>query len=302
MVASYKTFLIELYREYLEEASFLYDQRRTLFDDPAIGWLDLADFEGRFEAHIDGLMVGGDAALAICETQAREGDAGEFHATLRVFLRHRRQDLVQRFLKDLDFSDIERATAAADALKCEMPADWRGEVEGWLVGSDARLAGVVAPALGYRRMPSGAALLNALAGARPESVEPVIRALGRVGDEAASGPLRSHLDYADPAVRFAAAVALLRLADPEVIDRCIQPGGDRTLPSLALGLGGGSAAADWLLERAATGRADADTLLALGLIGNLRAVRPLLDHLREPGSPEMASTAALALELITGTR
>ena len=35
-------FETELYQEHLEEASFLYEQRLTLFDDPEITWLDIA--------------------------------------------------------------------------------------------------------------------------------------------------------------------------------------------------------------------------------------------------------------------
>ena len=50
-------FETELYQEHLEEASFLYEQRLTLFDDIEITWLDIEDFEERFEAHIDALVV-----------------------------------------------------------------------------------------------------------------------------------------------------------------------------------------------------------------------------------------------------
>ena len=42
---------------YIEEASALYEQRLTLFDDPEITWQDIEDFEDRFEPHIDGLVV-----------------------------------------------------------------------------------------------------------------------------------------------------------------------------------------------------------------------------------------------------
>ncbi|MBW2742277.1 MAG: hypothetical protein JRE64_26360, partial [Deltaproteobacteria bacterium] len=62
-------FETKLYQEHLEEASFLYEQRLTLFDDPEITWLDIADFEERFEAHIDALVVGEEPALNICKTQ-----------------------------------------------------------------------------------------------------------------------------------------------------------------------------------------------------------------------------------------
>ena len=42
----------------------------TLFDDPEITWLDIEDFEERFEAHDDALIVGEELALNVCKTQA----------------------------------------------------------------------------------------------------------------------------------------------------------------------------------------------------------------------------------------
>jgi len=58
MTQTISDFETELYQEHLEEASFLYEQRLTLFDDPEITWLDIADFEERFEAQDWGLGSG----------------------------------------------------------------------------------------------------------------------------------------------------------------------------------------------------------------------------------------------------
>ena len=52
MATSYRTFLIQLYEEYLEEASALYEQRRTLYTNPEITWREVAEFENRLEAHV----------------------------------------------------------------------------------------------------------------------------------------------------------------------------------------------------------------------------------------------------------
>ena len=66
-----RRFHTELYQEFLEEASFLYEQRLVLLDDPEITWKDIGEFEKRFEAQIDALVVGEDLALDVCRTQAR---------------------------------------------------------------------------------------------------------------------------------------------------------------------------------------------------------------------------------------
>ena len=97
-----KEFAIGLYEEHLEEASFLYEQRLSLLDDPELTWLDLDDFEQRFEAHIDGLVLGEDLALEVCKQQASAGDFGELHAALRVFCRQKRLDLVLETIEQID--------------------------------------------------------------------------------------------------------------------------------------------------------------------------------------------------------
>jgi hypothetical protein len=91
-----------LYQEHLEEASFLYEQGLALLDDPEITWKDIGEFEERFEAHIDALVVGEDLALKVCRTQAREGDFGELHAAVRVFCRQNKGDYVAETWRDLD--------------------------------------------------------------------------------------------------------------------------------------------------------------------------------------------------------
>jgi len=73
-------FAIGIYLEYLAEFSFLYEQRLSLRDDLELTWKDICDFEERFEAHIDELVVGEDLALEVCKQQASEGDFGELHA------------------------------------------------------------------------------------------------------------------------------------------------------------------------------------------------------------------------------
>src|SRR5580765_5861021 len=95
MVISIREFNVGLYREHLEEASFLYDQRLSYLDDPDIDCPHARGWEERFEAHIDALVLGGESALNVCRQQASTGDAGQMHAALRVMCRqNRREDLV----------------------------------------------------------------------------------------------------------------------------------------------------------------------------------------------------------------
>ena len=86
MATSTRQFNIELYREHLDEASFLYQQRLAYLHDPEVKWPELANWEDRFEAHVDALVIGEDLALEICRQRAAEGDAGVATTTVERVL------------------------------------------------------------------------------------------------------------------------------------------------------------------------------------------------------------------------
>ena len=297
MAVSIRQFNIELYQEHLEEASFLYEQRLSLLDDPEITWKDLAEFEDRFEAHIDALVVGKGLALEVCRTQAQEGDFGELHAAVRVFCRQNKGDFVAETWRDLDPDDVERAKAISDALKDECHDNWQESLTPIFLRDYFNLIPVAAPVFGYRRYKAEKELLHALKKA-PDSVLPtVIWALGRIGGQATPVALLRLLEHPDDAVRAAAAQSLLRFGEAKVISRSISRAPFDGWPVTALGLGGGRNASKVLLERFKRGGADDDSLIALGLLGHLSALKALYSSL---GNEDLARSAATGLYLITG--
>jgi uncharacterized protein (TIGR02270 family) len=282
--------------ENLQESSSLYAQRLTLFNDPEINWLDIEDFEDRFEPHIDGLVVGEELALEVCKQQATEGDFGELHAAVRVFCRQKRLDLLNEVLGQLDFEDPEKVKAVSDALNHELPEEWREEFVGKL--GDPKLTPMVARLIGYRRISEGPRLLEVLETCSPESIIPIIRALGRLREPKARVPLfNQYLQHDDEAIRKEAALALLRLGEKQTIDYCIQRVKSEDWASIPLGLGGTSAAVPVLLQAIASRGPSQDSLLALGLLGEISVVDSLLSHIPKA---EAAESAAMALNLITG--
>src|SRR6476620_1226608 len=89
-----RRFSADLYLEHLEEASFLYEQRLGLYDDPEITWLDIGKVEERFAAHLDALIGGGDGALEICQQKCEQGEPGDLYTAVCVFCRSGRRDLL----------------------------------------------------------------------------------------------------------------------------------------------------------------------------------------------------------------
>jgi uncharacterized protein (TIGR02270 family) len=291
-------FETELYQEHLEEASFLYEQRLTLFDDPEITWLDVEDFEERFEAHIDGLVVGEEPALNVCKTQAMEGDFGELHAAVRVFCRQNRLDFVHECLENLDPEDTERVQAISDALNHELPAEWKDEFICILLQGDQRLIPVVARLIGYRRLSSGKELLAALQQNNSQAVSNIIWSIGRVREQYARTLLfNKYLKHEDESVCSATALALLRVGDAQTLDHCLHSVHSWNWPFLPLGLGGSRSTAAVLIESATNNKASADCLIALALLGEISAVDTLLSGFV---NTNLAESAAIALNLITG--
>jgi uncharacterized protein (TIGR02270 family) len=292
-----KLFSSELYSEHLEEASFLYELGLSLLDDSEITWKDLGEFEDRFKAHIDALVVGEDLAIEVCRTQAQEGDFGELHAAVRLFCRQKKGDFVAEAWRDLDPEDVERTIAISDALKDECHDNWQESLTPIFLRDYFNLIPVVAPVFGYRRYKAEKELLHALKKAPDSVLSSIIWALGRVGQQATHEALLPLLEHKVDAVRAAASQSLLRFGEAEVISRGMTRAPFDGWPVTALGLGGGRNAYNVLLERIKHGGANNDCLIALGLLGHLSAVVALYSSLEDV---DLARSAATGLYLITG--
>jgi uncharacterized protein (TIGR02270 family) len=301
MATSTKTFLIELYEEYLEEASFLYEQRLSLLKNPEISWKKIGEFEERFEAHIDGLVIGESLAIEVCNRCAREGDFGELHAAVRVLCRQNRKELVFAILKELDLQDAEKVRAVKDALKHELPQSWYADF--WsLAQANEALIPMAVSAFGYRRANVVDVAKNLPRITRqtpPDLLSDVIWASGRFGEPDVRPALRKYLEHEDEVVRAAAVMAMLRLGDDLTLEHCLRNLRSGTSPLIPVGLAGSHSVVKTLLDVADKYSANDNWLIAVGLLGDISAVPTLLGCL---SNPETAEAAAIALSLITGAK
>ena len=267
MATSIRQFNVELYREHLEEASFLYEQRLAYLHDPEVNWPDLRDWEERFEAHIDALVVGGELALDICRQQAADGDAGEMHAALRVFCRQDRKDHAFAVLDTLDPTDDDVVRAVAQALCRDAGSDGAticctSSGAGSLTNAYSGEGDRISP-LSVRSTSQEHAGRTAVLGCAE-----LAWALGRVGTAASVPLLWPLVGSDDQHVCEAAAIALMRLGDDRPLQRAMHGRHSRL---------GATRARDWrkpesvrlLLDALKSQSADADGVLALGLLGDL---------------------------------
>jgi uncharacterized protein (TIGR02270 family) len=298
MSSSLSTFKTGLYREHLEEASFLYEQRCALLQDPEIGWSRLRDFEARLEAHIDGLLVGGDPALEVCRSRIADGDTGELFAVVCVICRQQRATLLNEVWRELDFNDSGKVRAVTDALKLEMPVSWGSFCERAIARGAKEVLPILAEVCAYRRMPMGDLIARALLSMPEHRHARAMWALSRLAvSEVTLEALQRGLHNPRADVRSASVLGLLWTTRPIAIQVCQQWAGIESWPQLYLALGGLRSTVDLLRRDVEAGRATPITFQALGLLGDLSAVHLLRAHL---DNQECAAAAAQALHWITG--
>ena len=237
-------------------------------------------------------MVGDKLALEVCKRHAVEGDFGELYAATCVFCRQDRRDLLLAIFDQVDPEDAEKAGAVADALKYELPNPWFPDFLLLLDSGDPKLAPIFARAFGYRRLQCGPQLLAAIKKCAAPALPELVWALGRIRYEPARERLLDYLRSEDEPVRSAAALALLRMAEPRAIDYCLDQARSSTWPIVPLGLAGGHSALALLTELAKKSGVG-EHLTALGLLGDPSSLPLLMSRLEE-------APAATALHCLTG--
>lgn len=305
MSRALERFYAGLYAEHVDTGGFLYEQWAARLAEAAPTARALIDLEYRLEPHLDALVLGGERALAVCLHAAEAGEPGERHVAARLFCRMQHANGLRSVLDGHDATlaaDLPPPAAAAlrgalaRALAWELPDAWLGLLAAALARATGARIGLLATVAAMRRLPLGAALLDAWPRAEPADREAIARALGRLpaGDPALSTAREALPALAageNEAVRAAAARALLRLGAPASGLALLAPPHAEALVNLALA--GGADACERLL--AACPRPAA--IVALGICGDRRALDPLLALLAQPlaGAP-----ATLALRLLTG--
>ena len=294
-----KKFLLELYQEHVEEASFLYAQRLAMIKNKKFSWKDLGSFEERLDAHLDALGDGDGIALEVCGRRAATGDQGELFSALCVFLRNKHRDLILKALENLDASDLEKMQAVRHAFQYELPKEWSGLAHELLPSENGLYSSILAAIFGFRRDRASIDYILTSAQKNSSLTLDQIWSLGRIATlDRAKSILEPYLNHDDHNFCNTTATALLRLGDANVIRFLEQEADTNSWACLPLALGGGPASLPILRQLAQSERVLGDHLLALGILGDPSLVEILLGYLE---SPELAESAAHGLNLFAGT-
>ncbi|CAM2010070.1 hypothetical protein [Acanthopleuribacter pedis] len=288
------TFNRGLYEEHLEEAAFLYEQRVRGMEDLELTWRDLADYESRRDAHLNGLVCGGNHAFAVCREAALDGGPGELFCGFFLACRQHTVEPLLALMRDFTPDEEEQVAAIVEALVHVCPHAWFPRLAAFAEKKGPAYLPIILRVLAWHRNPLGFDLLNnhveqedGLGGAFPW-------AAGRLGARVHMSHLRRVLEKQTKNYDLReTALALLRLGDRELAP-FLAKRARKPWARLALALCGGPGHPNKLMNATPT---SSSSLLGLGILGDVAGVPALLGYLRRP---QVAPIAARALELITG--
>lgn len=293
---------IRVIEQHAEEAAFLWLLRRQAARAPHYRLTDLAELDGRVEAHLDGLRIAGAAGWDACRRNlAEHGEPGELFAAAALAF---------------DGGDARRAALVLDAASAS-PALERAAVSalGWLPYERARPAierllaaeAAVARRIGLgasaaHRQDPGDALDQALLDEDSGLAARALRAAGELGRVDRMPELAAHLEAPDPGRRLAAAWSAARLGDGrgvKVLTVEAERGGRKAERAAATALRRvrgrpGRELAERLGERPGCERA---AVIAAGALGDVELVPWLIERMR---APALSRIAGEAFSLITG--
>lgn len=288
------TFNRGLYEEHVEEAAFLYEQRSRGMEDLELSWRDMADYEARRDAHLNGLVCGGAHAFAVCREIALDGGPGELFCAFFLACRQRDYAPLDGLMRAVTPAEEEEVAAVVEALILVCPHAWFPQITAFAEKDGSAYLPIILRVLAWHRNPLGFEILarhvdkdEGLGGAFPW-------ACGRLGARPHMSHLRRILESRkDKWDLRETSLALLRLGDRELAP-FLGKRARKPWTRLAISLCGGPGYANKLMNATPT---SSSSLLGLGILGDVAGIPALLGFLRRP---QVAPIAARALELITG--
>ncbi len=278
---------VAVFTHYLQEISFLYEQISFLRTDEELSWKDIHDFERRREAHLNGLVEGGELALAFSLKRCEEGDFGEFFGAVSLFCRRDSYEFFKNALILADDSDEEYQTALFHALSIELPESWIHRIIELIKDEEFHLWKYsLIRSLAYRRVKTINYILKDLINTENNEnhLATLIWSLGRIGMSAeADNVISTCSDSENGNLIETAAGTLLRFGRFTEAEEFIQK---QPLTPLRVN---------------AKLHITSETPLLLGLEGEVSSLEPLLQILSSDNSDNFKNgEAALALFIITG--
>lgn len=292
----------DVVQQHADEAASLWTMRSRLATAPACALFDLARWDERLAAHVDGLSVAGDDGRLICEAMLEELSAGAvFVAAVRAIEEKQRDRLDPLFA--LAEANSELWAGVTSAFGWVERQYLQGTVGELLKSPDPLRCLVGLAACAMHGADPGPALAPSLEDPVSAVRSRAVRAAGELGLGAALPACAALLTDDDPDCRFWAAWAAVLLSDRgralEALTRLGTVEGQHRARAFRLALQAmPESPAHALLQALAKDPAQVRWLIqGSGIVGDPTYVPWLIGHM---GNPVTARLAGEALSLITG--
>lgn len=286
-----------------EESALLCGQRFFMVRAGHVKLHHLRRLDDRLAAHLDGLVVAGEAGSRAADEALANLGPGEVFMSFALALDNRDDRRIAHLLA-LAEAVADAREAVALAVGWVSAQSLRGIVGNLLASPQALLRSVGIAACDFHRVDPGDMLASAMA---DPSVSLRAQALQAAGDCGRSDLLANcvgALDDEDMACRFWAARSAVLLGErnrsiPVLLDAVRVPGGHYRTPALALllKLVGAARAAPLLRSLFAEPQGMRDAIRAVGVVGDTHAVPWLIAQMPDP---LLARLAGEAFTTITG--
>ena len=173
--------LIDILEEHIEEADFLWQQRKNALSDRAYNLDDLAELEERLLAHLDGLVSGGNEAWKLLEPMLSSGEEGEVFTAAFVALASNDPSKIDLVFKTFSDAEGNVLNGICYAFKHTMNPDVENILRALLNSDNERNLAPIIDSLSFRRVPIDAAKLQTLLNNKDTQIAAAaLRAVGRL--------------------------------------------------------------------------------------------------------------------------
>jgi len=297
---SKEDFTRELFIEHLEEISFLYEQRQTMFTNPEITWLEIESFENRLTPHMDAIETAGEAeADYAVEYLAEEAEElCDIFAAVYSVLRLNEQYIPNLF-KLLDRFKGEQLSGYFEGFRFFRNPVPSEKLIDLLKSESSEIICGAMRVLVDRRLVQAKHILHLLQSKDAEVIAATIEALGSLNSKESIPDIEPFTTHDDAQIRKNSLEALLRLQDIKTLNSALQSWDnsiDKVWLSSYIGLAGRCGDCRLLLP-GKDEPIEANALEALGVLGSVSAIKTLLETLK---NSKLNLLAGKALQMITG--
>src|SRR5215217_206332 len=296
--------MMDVLEEHLDEAEFLWSRRERTLVSGIHELADVVELEERLLAHVEGLVVGGDAALNMLLLPALEADESErISAAALALLSGGGKRELEAMLAVLDSGDEAPRAAIGRAMALSEQPELAAVLLKRLTADFASPCAVAFDVLASRGALPQETRTEWLYRDAAEPVIAALRAPGPLPRAIAQTLLPRLVVDPRPGVREAAIMVGLISGAPAAWMACLkvaeEGGTGRRECLVALALGGEARDAEWLASLLPHASLRADVLWALGFSGQALAAEACLDWM---GDDTLSVLAGEAFSAITGLR